>query len=66
MEENKPDPIIMKLLNMNPDTYYWYIRRIQKQDTIIWDKVHIDLAKYRATQFIQSLEECYYLNRKID
>ena len=38
MEENKPDPIIMKLLNMNPDTYYWYIRRIQKQDTIIWDK----------------------------
>ncbi len=24
MEENKPDPIIMKLLTMNPDTYYWY------------------------------------------
>ena len=26
---------------------------------------HIDSAKYRATMLLQSLEECYHINRQI-
>lgn len=36
-----------------------------KEDTKIWDKVHIDSAKYRATKLIQSLDECVNLCREI-
>jgi hypothetical protein len=46
------------------DTYYWYKRWIQKEDAKIWDKVHIDSAKYRAGQLIQLLEECYLLTNQ--
>lgn len=65
MGDNKTDREIIRELNMPEQTFYLYKRRIQKQDSQIWEKVHIDSAKYRATQFIQSLEECYYFNKKI-
>jgi hypothetical protein len=65
MAENKPDHIIIRELNIPEQTYYQYKRRIQKKDEKIWEKVHIDSAKYRAAKLIQSLEKCFYINRQI-
>ena len=49
---------IMPKLNISRPTYHRHINRIYKEDAKIWDKVHIDSAKYRATKLIQSLDEC--------
>ena len=50
---------------MPVQTYYSYKKRIQKQDAEIWEKVHIDSAKYRATRLLERLEECELLAVKI-
>ena len=65
MSDNKTDRQIIRELNMPEQTFYLYKRRIQKIDEKIWDKVHIDSAKYRATMLLQSLEECYHINKQI-
>ena len=46
---------IMQKLNISRPTYHRHINRIYKEDAKIWDKVHIDSAKYRAAKLIQSL-----------
>ena len=65
MSDNKTDRQIIRELNMPEQTFYLYKRRIQKIDEKIWDKGHIHSAKYRATMLLQSLEECYHINRQI-
>jgi hypothetical protein len=65
INDNKTDTQIINELKMPVQTFYSYKKRIQKQDAQIWEKVHLDSAKYRATKLIQSLEECFYINRQI-
>ena len=65
MEDNKSDRQIIQELGINNHTYYTYKSRIQKEDAHIWDRIHMDSAKYRATQFIKLLEECFLINRAI-
>lgn len=46
---------IIRELNISPRTYFRHVKRIMDQDAEIWDKVHMDSAKYRATQLMESL-----------
>ena len=65
INDNKTDTQIIKELKMPLQTFYSYKKKIQKQDAQIWEKVHIDSAKYRASRLIQRLEECELLAVKI-
>lgn len=65
INDNRTDTQIINKLKMPVQTFYTYKKRIQKQDAQIWEKVHIDSAKYRAAKLIQSFEECLYINRQI-
>ena len=65
INENKTDTQIINELKMPVQTFYSYKKRIQKQDAEIWEKVHIDSAKYRVGQLIQLLDECLLFNKKI-
>ena len=56
INDNKTDTQIINELKMPVQTFYSYKKRIQKQDAKIWDKVHIDSAKYRAVQLIELLD----------
>jgi hypothetical protein len=59
MEQNLPlgkgHNDIIKELGISRATYFRYVKRIQDEDAEIWDKVHMDSAKYRATQLMESL-----------
>ena len=61
MEDNKSDRQIIQELGINNHTYYTYKSRIQKEDGHIWIKFTWDSAKYRATQLIKSLDECFLI-----
>ena len=65
INDNKTDTQIINELKMPVQTFYTYKKRIQKQDAKIWEKVHIDSAKYRATRLLERLEECELLAVKI-
>lgn len=64
MEENKTRPDNYTNIEYKSRYPLWYKRRIQKQVTNIWEKVHVDSAKYMAAQLVQSLELCYLFNKK--
>ncbi len=49
INDNKTDTQIINELKMPVQTFYSYKKRIQKQDAQIWEKVHIDSAKYKAS-----------------
>ena len=65
LELGKTHNDIMNELQIKPATYYRYVKRIMDQDAKIWDKVHIDSAKYRAQQLIDSLLDCVNLCKQI-
>mgnify|MGYP003575456934 CR=1 FL=1 len=46
INDNKTDTQIINELKMPVQTFYTYKRRIQEQDAQIWEKIHIDSAKY--------------------
>lgn len=56
INDNKTDTQIINELKMPVQTFYSYKKRIQKQDAKLWEKVHIDSAKYRAVQLIELLD----------
>ena len=56
---------IIKELGISRATYFRYVKRIQDEDAEIWDKVHMDSAKYRATQLMDALLNCVNLCKQI-
>jgi hypothetical protein len=62
---SSPHEEIRQKLQISRPTYHRHINRIMKEDAEIWDKVHIDSAKYRATKLIQTLDKCVNLCRGI-
>jgi len=64
-EDHLSDYKIIHQLKMPESTYYWYKKRIQKQDAKIWDKVAKDSVKYHATKLLQSFEDCYFFCQKL-
>ena len=69
MEQNLPlgkgHNDIIKELGISRATYFRYVKRIQDEDVEIWDKVHMDSAKYRATQLMDALLNCVNLCKQI-
>ena len=69
MEQNLPlgkgHNDIIKELGISRATYFRYVKRIQDEDAEIWDKVHMDSAKYRATQLMDALLNCVNLCKQI-
>ena len=57
-DEHKTDREIIKELNLVPMTFYNYKRNIHDQDAHIWDKIHVDSTKFRATQLMDDLDRC--------
>lgn len=65
LREHKHDYEIIEELKINTQTYYQYKRRIQKQDSKLWDKNIIDSAKARAVELVQLLDYTKNLCLKI-
>ena len=65
LELGKTHNDIMNELQIKPATYYRHVKRIMDEDSKIWDKVHMDSAKYRAQQLIDSLLDCVNLCKQI-
>ena len=61
MEDNKSDRQIIQALGINNHTYYTYKSRIQKKMVIYGIRFTWDSAKYRGTQLIKSLDECFLI-----
>lgn len=65
LELGKSHRDIMNELQISQATYYRYVRKIMDQDAKIWDKVHMDSAKYRAQRLVDSLLNCVNLCKSI-
>ena len=65
LESGKSHRDIMQELQISQATYYRYVRKIMEQDAKIWDKVHMDSAKYRAQRLVDSLLNCVNLCKSI-
>ena len=55
----------MNELQISEATYYRHVKRIMNEDAKIWDKVHMDSAKYRAERLIDALLNCVNLCKQI-
>ena len=56
---------IIKELGISRATYFRYVKRIMNKDAEVWDKVHMDSTKYRATRLIDALLNCLNLANEI-
>ena len=56
---------LIKQLGIKRATYFRHVKRIMDEDAKIWDKVHMDSAKYRAQQLIDALLNCVNLCKQI-
>ena len=56
---------IIEQLQISERTFYYYNKRIRKQDVKQWDKENKDSINYRKVKFFQSLENCYKINKRI-
>jgi hypothetical protein len=65
LELGKTHQDIMNELQIKPATYYRHVKRIIDQDSKIWDKVHMDSAKYRAQRLVDDLLSCVNLCKQI-
>ena len=65
LELGKSHHDFMKELQISQATYYRHAKRIMDEDSKIWDKVHMDSAKYRATQLMDALLNCVNLCKQI-
>ena len=65
LELGKSHEDIIKELGISRSTYFRHVKRIMDQDAEIWDKVHMDSAKYRATQLMDALLNCVNLCKQI-
>ena len=65
LELGKSHRDIMNELQISEATYYRHIKRIMDEDAKIWDKVHMDSAKYRAQRLIDDLLNCVNLCKQI-
>ena len=65
LELGKSHEDIIKQLGISRRTYFRHVKRIMEQDSEIWDKVHMDSAKYRATQLMDALLNCVNLCKQI-
>ena len=65
LELGKSHRDIMNELQISEATYYRHVKRIMDEDSKIWDKVHMDSAKYRATQLMDALLNCVNLCKQI-
>ena len=65
LELGKSHRDIMNELQISEATYYRHDKRIMDEDAKVWDKVHMDSAKYRAQQLIDALLNCVNLCKQI-
>jgi hypothetical protein len=65
LELGKSHEDILKDLGISRATYFRYVKRIMDEDAKIWDKVHMDSAKYRAQRLVDALLNCVNLCKKI-
>ena len=65
LELGKTHNDIMNELQIKPATYYRHVKRIMDTDAKIWDKVHMDSARYRATRLIDALLNCVNVCKQI-
>ena len=65
LELGKSHDDISQQLGISRATYYRHVKRIMDEDAKIWDKVHMDSAKYRAQRLVDSLLNCVNLCKQI-
>ena len=65
LELGKSHEDIIQQLNISRATYYRHVKRIMDEDAKIWDKVHMDSAKYRAQRLVESLLNCVNVCKQI-
>ena len=65
LELGKSHEDIINQLNISRATYYRHVKRIMDEDAKVWDKVHMDSAKYRAQRLIDDLLNCVNLCKQI-
>jgi predicted DNA-binding transcriptional regulator AlpA len=65
LELGKSHNDIIQELGISRATYYRHVKRIMDEDAKIWDKVHMDSAKYRAQRLVDSLLNCVNLCKQI-
>ncbi len=65
LELGKSHRDIMNELQISEATYYRHVKRIMDEDAKIWDKVHMDSAKYRSQRLIDDLLNCVNLCKQI-
>ena len=65
LELGKSHRDIMNELQISEATYYRHVKRIMDEDAKVWDKVHMDSAKYRAQRLIDDLLNCVNLCKQI-
>ena len=65
LELGKSHEDIIQQLNISRATYYRHVKRIMDEDAKIWDKVHMDSAKYRAQRLVEGLLSCVNLCKQI-
>ena len=65
LELGKSHRDIMNELQISQATYYRHVKRIMDEDAKVWDKVHMDSAKYRSQRLIDDLLNCVNLCKQI-
>ena len=65
LELGKSHRDIMNELQISEATYYRHVKRIMDEDAKVWDKVHMDSAKYRSQRLIDDLLNCVNLCKQI-
>ena len=65
LELGKSHRDIMNELQISEATYYRHVKRIMDEDAKVWDKVHMDSARYRSQRLIDDLLNCVNLCKQI-
>ncbi len=65
LELGKSHEDIIQQLGISRATYYRHVKRIMDTDALLWDKIHMDSAKYRAQRLVDSLLNCVNLCKQI-